>query len=420
MKISGQELCRILFSVSIFGLMLITAGCEASGEIEETVVEAPKPIFFPKPPTKARLQFLRSISREKDFVDESKNKRSGLERFVLGEEKVSKEIITKPFGVAIHDGKLYVCDVGKHLVEVLDIKGKKFSYLTKDRRLVNPANIFIEPDGTKYITDAVAGSIFVFDKDDQLKAILGRELGIKPVDIVVRGKRCYVADLASNQILVMDKTTGQELHRIGKDGTKEGFFASIAGLALDSKNNMYASDKLLGTVKKYDSNGIFQAVIGQLDDSLVGLVRPKGIAIDKEDRIWIVDTASEVVKIFDSEHQLLLIFGRGGAEPGQMLLPATITIDYDNVELFKEYFAEGAIIEYLIIVANQFGPNLISIYGFGEFPEPETTGSSDQQQSSPENGSPPETEIKDSSNEPPGSSEDSSISKEENISEEKE
>jgi hypothetical protein len=35
--------------------------------------------------------------------------------------------------------------------------------------------------------------------------------------------------------------------------------------------------------------------------------------------------------------------------------------------LFKEYFAEGAKIEFLVIVSNQYGEK-INVYGFGQFP----------------------------------------------------
>jgi len=52
-----------------------------------------------------------------------------------------------------------------------------------------------------------------------------------------------------------------------------------------------------------------------------------------------------------------------------MFMPANVIIDYDNVELFEPWAVEGAELEYLILVTNQFGPHKINIYGFGIFPE---------------------------------------------------
>jgi hypothetical protein len=51
-----------------------------------------------------------------------------------------------------------------------------------------------------------------------------------------------------------------------------------------------------------------------------------------------------------------------------MNLPAKIILDYNNVDLFRKYAVPGADIEFLVLVSNQYGPNKISVYGFGSFP----------------------------------------------------
>jgi len=52
--------------------------------------------------------------------------------------------------------------------------------------------------------------------------------------------------------------------------------------------------------------------------------------------------------------------------PAAMIMPAGVWIDYDNVDLFKQYAAPGFEIDYLILVANQFSPiSAISVYGYG-------------------------------------------------------
>jgi len=360
---------RFLIAAGIL-VALIFSSCQVpSGEPEPVKL---KPVFYPAPPERARLQFLHSIAGDQDLKGEPE-KLSAFERFVLGSEDKKRGRIEKPYGLAVHDGKIYVCDVGRRMVQVVDLRQGKFEYLTRDLRLRNPANIFIEPDGTKYVSDAVAGAVFVFDKTNTLTAILGKELKIKPVGLAARGDRCYVADAASNQVVVIDKTTGHEILRMGKPGEQEGQFRSISGLALDEQENVYVTDRLLGKVTKFDRNGIFLLSVGKLSASLSNFVRPKGIAVDKQRRFWVVDSATEVGKIYDEQGRLLLFFGMPGTKPGNMLLPADITIDYDNVDLFRDYFAEGAKIEFLVLVSNQFGPNLISVYGFGDFPEPAKT-----------------------------------------------
>ena len=348
----------------------VFSGCKVA-EVEQ---QKSDPIFYPPPPEMPRLQFLKSFSGPDDLGG---SKAGGFQSFILGDPQTERDI-SKPYGMAIHDGKIYVCDVGKRTVEVLDLRNRKFSYLTKDRRLVNPVNIFITRDGTKYIADPSAGAVFVFDSSDKLSAILGRNLGISPIDVIVRGRQCFVSDYKSNQIVVFDINTQQELARIGKAGAAQpkvttpelppGQFLLISDLALDQQGNIYVTDKVAARITQFDYNGKLKRIIGRWGSNIDEFVRPKGIAIDAAQRIWVVDAASEVAKIYDDQARLLLFFGLPGNKPGMMNLPANIVVDYENVEYFQQYAVRGARLEFLVLVSNQYGPNKISVYGFGRFP----------------------------------------------------
>ncbi len=343
----------------LLGLGLTLAGCESKAKKPEST----KPVFFPEAPDKPRLQFLTSFRSAGDLGKEGP---SAFERFIVGEEQ-KVEAISQPYGIAIHDGKIYVCDVGKRAVVVLDIVNKTFTPMTADRRLMNPVNIFIEKDGTKYVADTTAGAVFVFDASDQLQAILGRELKINPIDVATYGPLCYVTDFMSNQVVVFYKDTGKLIARLGSVGDKRGEFALISDLALDAQANIYVTDKAKGYIVNFTRAGKLGRVIGRLGDNIDEFVRPKGIAVDRANRIWVIDTGPEVGKVYDSTGRLLMYFGLPGVLPGTMNLPTKIIIDYDNIELFRKYAVEGAKIECLVLVANQYGPHKVSVYGFGEF-----------------------------------------------------
>jgi len=378
MRTHKSVLNKSLALFSVIWTVCLFTGCR-SGRIEQLVSE---PVFFPAPPEVPRLQFLTSFAGPEDLGTRPTD---GFERFVLGEPK-TQEGITTPYGIAIFDGKLYVCDVGKSMVGVFDLRKRTFGYLTKDRRLVKPVNIFIDKDGSKYVADPTAGLVFVFDRDDNLSAMLGQQLKFSPMDVVVRDSLCYVTDYASNQVVVLDKTSGQEITRMGQRRSAAGQvqppvelppgeFSLISDLALDQQGNIYVTDRAAARITQFDASGIFRRTIGRLGSNIDEFVRPKGIAIDREGRIWVVDAASggpsvdtEVAKIYNQQGQLLLFFGGPGNNPGQMNLPAKIILDYDNVALFKQYAVEGANIEFLVLISNQYGPNKISVYGFGSFP----------------------------------------------------
>jgi DNA-binding beta-propeller fold protein YncE len=368
MKIRIVLLNRAMGVILAGCIILSFSGCQEP-VAEEKIFE---PVFFPPPPNQPRLQFLTSYSGGENF---DVAKPSFLETFVLGEAEISVGTIGQPYGVAIHKGKIYVCDVGQGNIKVIDLVNNTFSVFPSGRSLRRPVNIFIEPDGTKYIADSMGGVISVWKADDKLTAFLGKQLNIKPVDVTVHGSRLYLTDSESAQVLVLDKSSGRLLQRVGSkvaDETqpKPDEFAMITDLALDSEGSIYAGDKLMSRLSKFDSDGKYLRQYGRAGSSPASIVRPKGITIDREDRIWVVDAGpASAVKVFRNDGQLLMFFGTLGNEPGQMYMPAAIVIDYDNVDLFKKYAVEGAELEFLVLVTNQYGTQKVSVYGFGAFPQ---------------------------------------------------
>lgn len=275
----------------------------------------------------------------------------------------------------MYDNKIYVCDVGDSRIKVLDFENDTFTVFPSGRSVQQPMNIFIGSDGTKYVADSQAGVITVWNKEDKLVTYLGKDLGIKPNGVFVRENLLYLTDTNSNQVFILDKRTGKQVKKIGQGMSaaaelKEDEFSMINNLALDSKGDLFVSDLMKSAVTKLDSDGKYIRSFGGLGSSPDSLVRPKGIAFDKKDRMWVVDAGpATVVKVFRRDGRLLLYFGFLGSDPGQMYLPAGIHIDYDHVDLFKDYAVKGAKLEFLVLVTNQFGPHKVSVYGFGTFPE---------------------------------------------------
>ena len=353
----------------------ILAACSVWGCWDRTRVDrrqAATPaqgVFYPPAPDKPRLQFLTSYSSASDLSDRGAEAPSGLETLVFGKEETAPQWIAKPYGLDLYDGKLYVCDVEKKRVTILDLRNKTFGYLSEAQRMTNPVNICIVA-GTKYIADPMAGKVFVYGTDDALINVLGESLDMTPIDVEVRGQRCYVTDMKNNQVVVLDIATGEVLKRMGKAGDAPGQFVLIGDLAVDGQGNVLVTDKLLGRVTVFDDAGDLKLAFGKAGRSIHHFVRPKGIEVDRQGRIWVVDAAPEVAKVYDREGALLMFFGFPGKEPGNMNLPASVCLDYDHVDLFESYAAEGSEIEFLVFVSNQYGAK-INVYGFGHFPQQE-------------------------------------------------
>jgi len=115
----------------------------------------------------------------------------------------------------------------------------------------------------------------------------------------------------------------------------------------------------------YDLDGKYLKTIGKAGVAPGLFARPKGVAVDRQGLAYVVDAATQVVQIFDLEGRLLLFFGQAGASTqGEVLLPASVKVDYDNMGYFQKYVAPGRQCEYLIFVTSQFGGQKVSVYGF--------------------------------------------------------
>ena len=93
--------------------------------------------------------------------------------------------------------------------------------------------------------------------------------------------------------------------------------------------------------------------------------RPKGVAVDREGRVYVSDAAFQNVQVFEDNGRLLMAFGQPKQGEG-MSLPAGVAIDYDHVPLFARYADPNFKVDYLIIVASQIAPNKVDVFGFGK------------------------------------------------------
>jgi len=319
------------------------------------------PVFFPAPPALPRIQYLTSFSGLLDIEEQS-----AFDRLVVGEKEDLR--LDKPYGVAIHDGKLYVCDTNATVV-VFDLMLKRFEPLKGaigPGRLLQPVNISIEADGTKYVADPVRGQVVVFDRNDEYVRAYGTPGNWRPVDAVVFEDRLYVADPGNRVIKVFDKQSGDMVKTIGDGEEPSERLDRPTNLAFDDDGDLYVSDVGRFQVVKFDRDGHFKTTFGKAGDNLGHFARPKGIAVDRQGHLYAVDASFNNVQVFNKDGRLLLFFGGGGEQRGDLLLPAKVTLDYDNLEYFQEYIQPGFEAEYLVLVTSQFGERFVNVLAYGQ------------------------------------------------------
>ncbi len=354
MKRFFQAIPLILFS------MFILWGCASTPSRKKPDTY----VFFPPQPDPPRIQFLTSITSEKDFA----TPKSSFADFIIGRKKKKDKEIKKPYGVAIKDGVIYVCDTFENRINILNIPGQKFQNIGGGRsiRFKKPINIAIDTDGTKYVTDPVLAAVVVLDRHNKVTGMYGKKELKKPTGVALFRDRLFVTDVTGNQVVVFDKKTGKILYRIGnqKDGPVK--LEAPTNISVDLEGNLYVSETMGFRIQKLTQEGEPLMKLGAgIGDGYGQFARPKGVAVDREGRVYSVDAWHSVVQIFDPEGNLLLFFGELGNEPGNLNLPAQVIVDYDNVSLFKKYAAPDFEVEYLVIVTSQFGLKMVNIFGFG-------------------------------------------------------
>jgi hypothetical protein len=203
------------------------------------------------------------------------------------------------------------------------------------------------------------------EKDNYVKAF-GPLEGWKPVDAAAIEGNLFVVDSKKAEVDVFDIQSGDFRNSLKRKDDAASSLGLPTNLAFDSKGNLYVTDDARFQIVKLDRDGYSRGTIGSLGQLPGSFARPRGLAFDRQDRLYAVDAAFNNLQIFNPDTtQLLLFFSKGGLEPGDLNLPAKVAIDYDDVQYFQQYAAPNFQIEYLILVTSQFGERKVSVFGFG-------------------------------------------------------
>ncbi len=319
-------------------------------------------VIYPAPPDTARIQYLTKISSSLDIT----GKRSAFGRFLLGEYKDLG--ILKPYGIAIHHGKIYICDTQLDALEVIDLEKHNFEYFTPEGwgQLKKPVNCYVDRDGYLYVADVGRRQIVIFDSTLRYVNSFGEAGDAKPTDVFVKDDKIWVADFSNHRVDVYNKDSVKLLYSFPEsEPGNEDYLYSPTNLCV-TDDRVYVSDFGDFRIKVYTHKGEFIMSVGSYGKRIGQFVRPKGIAVDRDLNLYVVDAGFENVQIFNKNGELLMFFGGSYKKPGDMWLPAKVIIDYDNLKYFEEYVDESFKLKYLIFVTNQYGPDKINVYGYVE------------------------------------------------------
>ena len=363
MKIPSHMLALCIATAAAAAMLTACVSNPGQPDANKVAAEPAAPVFYPPLPNAPRIQYLTTIASERDLAV----KKDSFADFIVGEEKAAQRL-TQPYGIAIDQGRLYVADTGAGGLAIFDLVQQRYSFMTGTGagRIKRPINIRIDADGTRYVTDTGRDQVLVYDRDDRYLRAFGVEGQFRPVDLAIAGDRLYVADILHHQIQVLDKASGKLLFKFGKAGSGEGELFHPTNIALGPDGDIYVVETSNFRVQRFTAAGKPVRTYGAVGSTVGSFARPKGIAMDRAGRLLVGDAAFQNVQIFDNSGKLLMYFGQTDGRDDGLNLPAGVTVDYDNIAAFRRFADPKFSIDYLILVASQFGPNKVDIFAFGK------------------------------------------------------
>jgi len=336
--------------------LLLSIGCAGSRGPEMG------PLFYPPPPQRPRVQFLTAIASARDVEGES----SPMMKYLVGDNSGDRRL-RKPTGVASFGNVIYVVDPGWDTVIVIDLEQKTFDTIGDHGagKLNVPVAITIDSQGNKFVADSGRKQVVQFNARNEFVRAFGNPERLRPTGVAVDEHLLYVVNRKAQQVESYDLFSAQLIDSFGEFGEDEGQFNIPTSLSRDERGHLFVTDAANFRIQEFDKDGEFVQSYGFLGDGPGTFARPRGTSLDRDGHLYVVDAAFENVQIWDTSNaHVLLAFGGPGVGPGNMYLPAFVFVSYQLVDRFREYVDSEFELDYVILVANNYGPNKLAVYGF--------------------------------------------------------
>jgi DNA-binding beta-propeller fold protein YncE len=212
---------------------------------------------------------------------------------------------------------------------------------TKPGWLHKPRVAAFDAEDHLYIAD-LTDRIQVFDRDGKyLRGWRTPDFNVDgPSGLTVdRYGRLLVADTHFYRVLVYS-SKGEHLFQIGDgvQGSTPGRFGYPTDVVIDRAGNFYVSEYGENDrIQVFSPEGEWLRQWGGHGFEPGEFLRPRALAIDDQDRLYVADSCNHRIQVFDTNGKLLRVWGSRGEAPGQMSYPYDLAIGPDGFLYVCEY-----------------------------------------------------------------------------------
>lgn len=336
---------RGALSVLGAGIFFLIAGCADTGVrgvLHLGMEDAPegKRLYWPSPPEVPRYMYAGALIGEANFKKEGEEARKGARGFFnwlvgLFEAKPQPVVLQRPqSGTVDEEGRIYVTDVSRQAVFVFDEKAGELLVWDKAQGAKNfmaPVGIAMGRGGGVLVADAELGMVVRLDRQGNPIGSIGKGVLKRPTGLARDAKAglIFVADTYGHDVKVFDDE-GRLVNVIGHRGEGNGEFNFPTFLAF-AGGELYVTDTMNNRIQVFAADGeVLNRKFGSRGLYLGNMVRPKGVAVDNEGDIYVVESYYDHLLVYNNSGELLLPIGGAGQETGSFYLPSGVWIDSRN------------------------------------------------------------------------------------------
>jgi DNA-binding beta-propeller fold protein YncE len=233
------------------------------------------------------------------------------------------------------DDRLYVADLTDR-IQVFDRDGQYLrGWRTPDFNVDGPSGLTVDRYGRLLVADTHFYRVLVYSRQGELlfqigDGVQGTEPGRfgYPTDVVIdRAGNFYVSEYGENDRIQVFSPEGKWLRQWGGHGREPGEFLRPRALAIDDEDRLYVADSCNHRIQVFDTRGKVLKVWGTRGDAAGQFSYPYDLAIGPDGALYVCEYGNHRVQKFSTGGEPLGCWGHSGRGPGELFNPWALAVD---------------------------------------------------------------------------------------------
>jgi DNA-binding beta-propeller fold protein YncE len=242
--------------------------------------------------------------------------------------------------VAAFDARdqLYIADLTDR-IQVFNREGKYLrGWRTPDFNVDGPSGLTVDRMNRLLVADTHFYRVLVYSDKGELLFQIGD--GVQgttpgrfgyPTDVVIdRAGNFFVSEYGENDRIQVFSPEGQWLREWGGHGYDPGEFLRPRALAIDDEDRLYVADSCNHRIQVFDTQGKLLRVWGSQGTGPGQMSYPYDLAIGPDKRLYVCEYGNARVQKFTLDGKPLGLWGRPGRRPGQLNNPWALAVDREG------------------------------------------------------------------------------------------